>query len=407
MSYRYVFTGGLRSLAQGLVALAGLWSSAVLAQDYYVVPFLTIQTLYDDNVLLNPETQEPTSDIFVRVTPRLDVGYDSQTLNWELSYRNDAEWYRDLSFLDSTTARGFGRGSIDYTPNRRLSMNGYVDYVQTNSAEDITLIPGEDIPGRVGRADAERFGVGGGFDYAFTENLTGGVDLRWVNDELIDVSESETATANALLQQRLAPERTLLYGYRYRDFEFSRRVNIDPIEVINTTANSHTPWIGLQQRLSETNNIEMRAGPRFAEGEFTDTETDPYLLFRWNREYDRGSTSVTATWDETTVLAETGPVDAKTIRAGWNHNFTEEFEFGGAVSYADVSGTGYEANNASANIFGNYRINRYIFLTARYRFTIQDVDRSLSLEDRRRIERNVISIAITFTRPRPGTRSTL
>lgn len=406
MPFRAYLEFNPRRLAVLGAALCCLSTPAVFAQDYYAIPFLTIETLYDDNVLLNPETQEPISDIVLRVTPRLDVGYDSQTLTWLLSYRNDAEWYQDLSVLDSTTARGFGRGNISYTPNRRLSMNGFVDYVQTNSAEDITLIPGEDIPGRVGRADAERFGIGGGFDYVFTQNLTGGLDVRWVQDELIDVSESETTTANALLEQRLAQDRSLFYGYRYRDFEFGRRIGIDPVEVLNTTANSHTPWLGYTQRLSETSDLELRAGPRFAEGEFTDTEVDPYLLFRWTREYDRGSTSLTATWDETTVLAETGPVDAKTIRAGWNHNFTEEFEFGGAVSYADVSGVGYDANNASANIFGNYRFNRYIILTARYRFTIQDIDRSLSLTDRR-IERNVVSVAITFTRPRPGTRSTL
>jgi hypothetical protein len=394
-----------RSLAYVGALLSCLAAPAVFAQNYYVVPFLTVETLYDDNVLLNPETQEQTSDVILRVSPRLDVGYDSETLNWLLTYRNDAEWYRDLSFLDSTTARGFGRGDINYTPNRRLSLNGAVDYIQTNSAEDITLIPGQEVPGRVGRADAERFGVSGGVDYLFTQNLTGGVDVQWVNDKLIDVSESETATAIALLQQSLAADRDLLYGYRYRDFEFSRRVDIDPIEVIETTASSHTPWLGYTQRLSETSDIEVRAGPRFAEGENSDTETDPYFLFRWTREYDRGNTSLTATWDETTVLAETGPVDAKTIRGSWIHNFTEAFEFGGAASYADVSGTGYEANNASVSLFGNYRINRYVFLSARYRYSLQDVERSLSLLDRR-INQNVISVAITFTRPRPGTSGT-
>jgi outer membrane autotransporter protein len=164
--------------------------------------------------------------------------------------------------------------------------------------------------------------------------------------------------------------------------------------------------VGLTQRLSETSDLEIRAGARFAEGEFSDTEVDPYLLFNWNREYDRGSTSVTATWDETTILAEIGPVDAKTIRAGWNHNFTEAFEFGGTASYADVSSVTYDANNASLAVFGNYRFNRYVYLSARYRFSVQDIDRSLSISDRR-INRNVVSIAITFTRPRPGTGSTM
>ena len=386
--------------ALALSLLSCLFSPALHAQEYYVVPWLIVETYYDDNALFNPDTQEQTSDIVLRVSPRLDVGYISGTLNWELSYRNDAEWYRDLSYLDSTTARGFGRGTINYTPNRRLSMNGAVDYVKTNSAEDITLIPGEDIPGRFGRADAERFGVSGGVDYLFTQNLTGSVDVRWVRDELIDVSDSDNFNVVALLEQSLARNRSLLYGYRYRDYEFNRRINTDPVQNLTTTADSHTPWIGYTHRVSEISDFELRAGPRFSDAEFAGSEVDPYLLARWSRQYDRGDFSVTAQWDETTVLAETGPVDSKSIRAGWNHVFTESFDAGSTATYAQVSGTGYEADTASFGVFANYRFNRYVYLTGRYRFSVQDVDRDpLS---NRRIDRNLISVAITFTRPRSG-----
>lgn len=127
------------SLATAGVALLMLaWSPDGQAQSgYYIVPQLALEEVYDDNIYFNSENE--VDDFITRLSPQLDVGFDSETFRWMLSYRNDSEWYKDNSDLDSNSARRFGDGMIEYRPNRRWTFTGQAQYIYTNSAEDISL----------------------------------------------------------------------------------------------------------------------------------------------------------------------------------------------------------------------------------------------------------------------------
>lgn len=383
----------LRCLTASLFAITAFASPAVFAQSgYFVVPLIAVEGVYDDNIFF--DTDDASSDFIWRVSPQLDVGYESATLSWLLSYRNDAEWYQDFSELDSSTARGFGLGTIEYQPNRRWTFRGDTEYIETNSAQDLTLTPGGEIPGRVGRAEAERFLLGGRVDYRFSEQLTGGVDVSWIDDELINISTTETLRGALEFEQTLSPTRTILYSYLYRDYEFERVVDIGPSVVVRDSEDSHTPWLGITQALSATSRLEARAGPRFSDG-----ETDPYFLFSWTRDYDRGDTVIEALWDETSVLAEVGKVESKSIYASWNHEFSADLEGSAGAGFARLEGTGYEADIAYFDLSGIYRFNRFIFMTASYRFNTQDIESITSITPGS-IDRNAVSLAVTFTRPR-------
>lgn len=369
-----------------------LGTSLVFAQSgYYVVPTLTVEQVYDDNIFF--DTEDEVSDYITRVSPQLDIGFESETLSWLLSYRNDAEWYRDLSDLDSSTARGFGLGTLEYIANRRLTLRADTEYIQSNSAQDLTLNPGGGIPGLVGRAEAERWFVAAGADYRFTPQWVGSFDIGWIDDELIDLTENETISATALLEQVLTPARSLVYGYEYRDYDFREIPESEDDPVFTDSEDSHTAWVGWQEQLSETSRLEVRAGPRFADG-----DTEPYVLVNWRRDYDRGNTLIEALWDETTLLGEVGRLESKSIYGSWTHAFTADFDVRGGAGFARVEGTGYSADIITFDVAGEYRFNPYISLSARYAFNDQDI--APTSDPSGRVSHNVASIFITFTRPR-------
>ncbi|MEE4175220.1 MAG: hypothetical protein V2I57_13290 [Xanthomonadales bacterium] len=374
-----------------MLACLVLISPAVHAQSgYYVVPWLFVEGSYDDNIFF--DTEDEVSDFITRVSPQLDVGYDSANLSWLLSYRNDAEWYRDFSELDSSTARGFGLGQIDYTVNRRWSLRANTEYIQSNSVQDLSLNPGGEIPGVVGRAEAQRMLLSGGSEYRFTPQWIGNVDLTWIDDELEGFTENERLAATTRVEQVLTSARSLFYVYEYRDYEFREIPQDESDPVVTDQEDSHTLWIGLTQALTESSRLELRAGPRFSDG-----DTEPYLLANWRRDYARGNTTIEALWDETTLLGEVGRLESKSIYGAWTHSFTNSFEVRTGAGFARVEGTGYSSDIAYFDFFGEYRINPYIFLTARYGFNDQDTAMGDPLG---RITHNVASLYITFTRAR-------
>lgn len=379
------------------LAMLMLSSPAAYAESgLYVVPWLAVEELYDDNIFFDTTTEDPISDFYTRVSPQLDVGFDSEKLRWLLSYRNDAEWYNDLSELDSTTARGFGIGRIEYEPNRRLTLVGDINYTMTNSAEDITLTPGGGIPGLVGRDEAERWLLAGGANYLFTPTVSGDLLVTWIQDTLIGSSRNETLAAVTAFEQVLTPDRSILYGYRYRDYRFETEPAEDTGFVSVETEDSNTAWIGLAQALSETTDLELQVGPRIAAGDL-----EPYVLLNWQREYARGYLQFGALWDDTTLLGEVGILDSRSVQASWTHEFTSKLEVVGSAGYAYLTGTDFSTDITYVELSGVYQFSPAIFMTARYAFNTQSEDSENP--DNGRVNHGVMSIAITFTRPRRET----
>ena len=173
-----------------LVAGLLLPQAAFAQSGIFVVPWLTVEELYDDNIFF--DTEDEVADFYTRLSAELDIGFESETLFWLVSFQNDSEWYNDLSELDSNSARQFGVGTIEYEPNRRWTLTGDIGYTETNSAEDITLTPGGAIPGLVGRVEAKRWYLAGGANYQINSNITGGFAASWTQDEVVDSSENET-----------------------------------------------------------------------------------------------------------------------------------------------------------------------------------------------------------------------
>lgn len=383
-----------RCLAIACAAGMLLFTSSVFAQSgLYFVPWVTVEQVYDDNIFFDSENE--ISDTFTRVSPQLDIGSESGTLSWLLSYRIDAEWYNDLSELDDTTARQFGVGSFEYAPDRRWNLRGNTEYTKTNSAQDLSLTPGGDIPGLVGRDEAERFLLSGGVGYQFGPRFSGDLELTWIDDELIGSSETETTAVTALVEQVMSQTRSLQYGYEYRRYEFEDFVDIDPFAIAEETQTSNTAWLGLVQETGDTSTLELRAGPRFSDG-----DVDPYFYGNWRRNYARGSAAVEARWDESIVLGEFTKLETRSLEGNWTHRFTSKLEARASAGYAYLDGPDYTLDIFSVEVRGRYELSRYVSLTARYSFNDQKEER-IGLPNER-VTHNVAMLGITFTRPRRG-----
>lgn len=384
----------LRHPACWVLALMLSSPAAFAESGLFLVPWLGVEELYDDNIFFDAE--DPVSDFYTRVSPQLDLGFESETLRWLMSYRNDAEWYNDLTELDSNSARSFAVGRIEYQPNRRWTLVGDANYTKTNSAEDITLTPGGGIPGLVGRNEAERLLFAGGANYLITPSVSGDLAVSWVQDTLIGSSLNETLSAATAFEQIMTPARSILYGYRYRNYKFETETDADTGFVLNETEDSNTAWVGLAQALSETSDLELQVGPRVSAGDL-----EPYVFVNWRRQYARGSVQIGALWDDSTLLGEVGILDSRSVQANWTHEFSSDLEVTGTAGYAYLTGTGFSTDIATFELSGVYQFNSAIFMTARYAFNTQKVD-SLG-DDTGRVNHGVMSIAITFTRPRRDT----
>lgn len=248
-----------RCLACWAAAMLLSGSTVAFAQSgLFVVPWLVVEQAYDDNLFFDPEDEQ--SDWYTRVSPRLEVGFESETLYWLLSFQNDAEWYNNFSELDSNSARQFGLGTIEYEVNRRWTLTGDAEYVKTNTAGDIGLIPGipvGGIPGSLGREEAERLFFAAGADYLFTPELSGSFLVSYVDDTLIGSSDNDTLFVGGDLEHILSPVRSLFYGYKYRHYDFQNQAETEPVTVVNETEYSNTAWVGLTQVLSENSVLEI------------------------------------------------------------------------------------------------------------------------------------------------------
>src|SRR5699024_2794968 len=107
-----------------LLAACALLPSGLGAQEagFYAVPSVSVSTVYDDNILFDRKGLE-RDDLITRVSPGLELGYETAILHVLGSYSFDSEWYDDHSHLDSYHVRRFADTSIEYLPSAQLALN--------------------------------------------------------------------------------------------------------------------------------------------------------------------------------------------------------------------------------------------------------------------------------------------
>lgn len=387
------FTQTLKWMSADLMLVAVMLVPLPASADsgYYLVPWLTLSERYDDNLFYDAADQ--TSDFITRVSPTLELGYESETLNWIARYALDAEYYHQESDLNTNRARQRAEGELEYKPDNRWVLAGQAGFTKSNTPADLTLFPGGDIPVlQLERTPTEWTYLRPVATYQFSANKSGSLAYSWTNAELIGVTKTYTQAAEASLKHQISAVNLMTYGYLYRHYRFVDESD-DP-GFTDSNVSTNTPWLGLSHNFSRSTALNVRAGPLFYDG-----STEAYLLLSLQHTYPRGVFLVNFTQDKTAQLGEEGLLDSESLGVSATHKLSSRLEVGVSADLTDASKTDFSTKTASAMLDGTYRINSFVFISASYRYISQKT-RALG-GDQERITQNEFQLGVTFTRPRP------
>jgi hypothetical protein len=332
-------------------SLIVMFPGMALAQSgFFFVPSVTVSLVRDDNIFFTADGE--VSDQLTRVSPALQTGYDSQRLNWEARVFQDLEKYQDNTQLDSNQIRRVAEINGNYLASPRMTLNGRVNYLKTETPADIDIISG--FP--QGRFDAENYIVEPSVRYRFSAANTGSLLYRYEDISIPALASSNSHTAGLRFERSLSSENLFTAGYNYRRYQF------DGVE----RSESHTPWIGFTHRFSANNRVETEIGPRFGDG-----GTDAYLLLAMIRDYEQGSIELSFTIDESNSIGDIGIIENRTAGLSVVHQQGENISLSmsGYVGKAIYSGLSSDVAQANAQI--SYRVMDALFLTAAYAYNEQ------------------------------------
>ncbi len=345
---------------------------------FYIVPSISVARVHDDNLFFT--ANDEIDDEITRISPALEIGYDTARLNWRGSYIVDSESYRDNDYLDDHLTRRLGQFSAQYLASPRLTLALDSSFTNTETPADLTLFTG--VP--TGRFEAERLVVNPSVSYRFTAATTGIFELIHTEDELEEMAaSSQISTLATRFEHRYSPENMLTFGYQYREFEFEGGLDQD----------THIPWIGWVRNFSPRTTFIAEAGPRI-----TEDSTDAYLLLSVQHQYEQGIAEISYTIDETNSIGDIGRVENRTLLGTLSHRIGENFTLAVSASYGEVEYYDLTSDIYRVGVDLNYQVFNSLQVFARYS---RNVQRAGFLEaDNREISRSVASIGFTLSYPR-------
>lgn len=336
-------SGGV--IAGSVLVAAITLPGASLAQDqaegFFLEPSVSLFGVYDDNLLF--DTEDEQSDFFGRLTPAVEAGFESERFTIIGNYTFDAENYADHSDLNSSLARRLANVNMTYLPNRRLTLNLDADYTNTNTPAD--LLFGGAVEAGLGsgllleRQQAEQTSIAPEARYQFSPTMLATFGYSYTEQDLTDGISSQTNLAEASFEHDLSEGSQFLYGYRYREYDFS-----------NTGKQiTNTPWVGYSRALGPTTNLELRAGPRF-----NNDSSNPFISVVVDHEYGNGEIRFSYDQDEAAVLGAAGVGDSQTANLTATRRFGPNLELSFAPSYGNVEDGGDDVDILSLALEAYY-----------------------------------------------------
>lgn len=345
----------------------------------YLSPSVAVGAVYNDNVFLSSTDRQ--ADEILRISPALEAGYGSESLNIAAYYTFDAERYRHDTGLNGNTVRRNAALNLDYliTPRMTFSLDSNYTATQTPSELDPTLSLG------LGRVHATYTSVAPSLGYAFDELTYGRVgyahDVETLASALTD-TYSDTGTLG--LEHRFSPRDS-------GDFNFaSTRYDFGPNDVVDT----EVATLGWTHLMTATSSIALAAGPRRTEG----VGSADYSV-GLNFILDTGTFGINYAHSQTALIGEFRPADTKSLTAKLDYDYSDALEFYVAPSLSsDTIGTA-KATLYRMDASFNYRLTRVVSLVGSYEYNLQ---RGLLTGVDSKILNNVVYIGFMFAEPVAG-----
>lgn len=320
----------------------------------FVVPMLTVAETWDDNLLF---TQFPESDLVTRATLSVEGGYRSTAFTVNVQGARAADWFARHSDLDTTRGRTLAQVAMTALPTRSLTLSLFACYIDTKTPSELNEISGL----AVGRSLATRLSVAPLIEYRLSSVSTVTAAFP-VSHDTLDGRVSDNQTVVLALDRRITRRDALGLRFEHRWFDFSggdktERSTSDVVTV---------GWLG---EISDRTLLLIRAGPRYAKGDFT-----AEILATMKRRTSRGLLNVTYSKTQATTLGESGALDTQSLVAtmAWRVAKNLELASGPGIYYNSLRGKDLKATRL--NLESLWHFSPWFHLAASYSFDLQQPD---------------------------------
>lgn len=287
-----------RCFASAIVAAGAVLPASSAAQAIVELrPSVSIAELYDSNVFAAADA--PRSDAITRVSPAVDAGYRTASLDLRGHYTFDAERYSRTTALTKAVARQRADLDLRHTATPRLTWNAGAGFARTSTPTDLVdqigvLLP----PARATQLSAHSTvtrhldpRTDATADYTFTEDrVDAGVSVR-----------THGAALNAI--RRLSLRSSARLGYRVDWFRFGPRPAVS-----DSSMTAHVIGLEWTHALTARTSLSLAGGPRM-----TDKRLSPEVSARLRSGHDRMAVSLGYQRTQTAVLGIARPVDVETL----------------------------------------------------------------------------------------------
>ncbi|HEY3860182.1 MAG TPA: hypothetical protein VGM47_11310 [Gammaproteobacteria bacterium] len=344
----------------------------------YLSPSIAIGGVYNDNVFLSSTDRQ--ADEILRISPALEAGYGSESLNIAAYYTFDAERYRHNTGLDGNTVRRNAALNLDYliTPRMTFSLDGNYTSTETPSELDPTLSLG------LGRAHATYTSISPSLGYAFDELTYARLGYAHDVETLASGPQTYSDTGTVGVEHRFTARDAGEFNFANTRYDFS------PNDIVA----SQVATVGWTHLLTSASSLALAVGPRRTEG----VDSLDYSA-GLNFILDSGTFSVDYAHSQAALIGEILPADTKSLTAKLDYDYSESLEFYVAPSLSSDTIAGARASLYRMDASFNYRMTRVVSLVGSYEYSLQ---RGLLTGVDSKILNNVVYVGFLFAEPVAG-----
>lgn len=287
-----------------------------------VTPYVSLATLYDDNIFASASQRE--SDTILRLTPGIMLDYRTPRTRINFSYSDDAERYARHSDLNSWQSRQTAGLSASHAFNRRISAGLDANYFETQYPGELAPVSGIELTRR--RATAISFRPTA--TYHFNERTDATVYYERLRTHDAGGQTNFTTTASAALARDLTRRDRLVLTYRYDWFDFSN--GNSPVSRVVT--------LGWHHDLSRSTSFFLAAGPRD-----TNSRTVADVSAGIRSDAEKTTAELYVTRSQVALPGLTGVYDTRAVQGYLAYRFSPRLSVEVTPGYYRDTGAGQEA----------------------------------------------------------------
>jgi hypothetical protein len=315
---------------------------------------VTFTESYDDNVFAVPDDRRP--DVVSRLGARLGVGYWSPRFQLRLQGAREAEAFRRNPELTTSSARQEARVDLDWSPWAGLEAVGTATYVETHSPGEFAVVSDLSFVGfELRRTLANRLSTTGSLTQRLGARTRAVVTHGFTEDEIVGGATSATQVATARLDRQVGPLDSVSLAYGIRR-----------LAALGDGSTSQTATVTWARDVTSQAHIELKAGPRFAEGTVA-----PELAFTLRHRFARGEAALAYVQTETALIGRTTPITAEGLSATLTRSLSRTLTLTAAPSVFQARGRDLEATVYGMNLDLDWRLGRHVTLGASHQLSVQ------------------------------------